>query len=144
MVEKISLIFLFVQALSTAGICEKSDNSLQYFLRNDGASTIEINLRGSLQNPAWSPPDGQSILFIRFRGEYNQEPADIFITELENKFPRLLVSDGSGNMNLPGSVWNARTHQIIFSSSREPHNEIFVINEKGNPGDEIKIADRDD
>lgn len=143
LVEKISLIFLLVQALSPAGICEKSDNSLHHYLRNDEASKIEINLSGSLQNPAWSP-DGQSILFTRFRGGYNQEPADIFITELESKFSRLLVSDGSGNINLPGSAWNVRTHQIVFSSSRELHDEIFVISEKGNPGDEIKITDRDE
>lgn len=56
---------------------------------------------------------------------------------------RTLVSDGSGNVNLPGSSWNSATHEIVFSSSREPHDEIFVIDENGNPGDETKITERE-
>ncbi len=34
--------------------------------RNDNAVKLEINLSGSLQNPAFSP-DGKTIVFTRFR-----------------------------------------------------------------------------
>ena len=109
---------------------------------DDGAYQVDIPQSGSLQNPAWSP-DGQSILFTRFRNGYNKEPADLSIIDLESTSMRTLVSDGSGNVNLPGSSWNSATHEIVFSSSREPHDEIFVIDENGNPGDETKITERE-
>jgi TolB protein len=71
------------------------------------------------------------------------EPADLFIYNLETERLRLLVSDGSGNVNLPGSVWNTVTKQIVFSSSRAPHDEIFIINEEGIPGEEWRVTSRD-
>lgn len=52
--------------------------------------------------------------------------------------------NGSGNVNLPGSCWNSHTESIVFSSSREPHDEIFRIDDNGNPDDEIKITNRND
>jgi TolB protein len=102
---------------------------------------LAIAETGSLQNPAWSP-DGTKILFTRFRNGYNKEPADLLIFNLEDKSVRTLVSDGSGNVNLPGSSWNSVNHKITFSSSREPHDEIFIINEDGSPGDEMRVTER--
>ncbi|MFC1452543.1 hypothetical protein ACFLSJ_04275 [Verrucomicrobiota bacterium] len=109
--------------------------------RPDGASKLEIPVTGSLQNPAWSP-DGQRILFTRFRNGYNAEPADLMIFDLSNETVRELVADGSGNVNLPGSSWNAVTRKIAFSSSREPHDEIHLISDQGGPGDELRITSR--
>jgi len=109
--------------------------------RNDGAQQVNIPLSGSLQNPAWSP-DGESILFTRFRSGYNRGPADLIIFNLKEKSIRVLVLDGSTNVNLPGSTWNSVTNQIVFSSSRKPHDEIFIIDEDGRTGDEEKITDR--
>ncbi len=111
--------------------------------RQDDAEQIPVSLDGSLQNPAWSP-DGDAIVMTRFRNGYNEEPADIFIVEVGDGSSRELVRDGSGNVNLPGAVWNGETEQIVFSSSREPHDEIFVIDDGGDPGDEEPITDRDD
>ncbi len=111
--------------------------------RDDGARKIEISEGGSLQNPAWSP-NGNALLFTRFTGGYNVEPADLFVIDLGSGAPRVLVSDGSGNVNLPGSTWNPATHEIVFSSSREPHDEIYLIDEDGITGDEIRITDRAD
>lgn len=81
--------------------------------------------------------------FTRFRNGYNKEPGDLLIINLESKSIKTLVSDGSGNVNLPGSSWNSITHKIVFSSSREPHDEIYIIDENGNPGDEIKVTERE-
>ncbi len=119
--------------------CEEIDPDS--YLRHDNAVKLNIPLSGSLQNPAFSP-DGNAIVFTRFRKGYNVEPADIFIFYLENSKLDTLAMDGSGNVNLPGSSWNSQNESIVFSSSREPHDEIFIIDEDGKPGDEIQITNR--
>jgi len=107
--------------------------------RNDNAVVLDISLSGSLQNPAFSP-DNHSIIFTRFINGYNKEPAEIYKYDLNTKQLILLVSDGSANVNLPGSSWNHG--KIVFSSSREPHDEIYMISENGQAGDEIRITNR--
>lgn len=109
--------------------------------REDGAYSVSISLDGSLQNPAWSP-DSNSLVFTRFTDGYNSEPADLFVVDLGSLSIRTLIADGSGNVNLPGSTWNALTQKIVFSSSREPHDEIYLVADSGGPGDEIKITNR--
>ena len=109
--------------------------------REDGARRVYLPLDGSLQNPAWSP-DGNSLLFTRFRDGYNAEPADLFLVDLRSGDASILISDGSGNVNLPGSSWNPLTGKIVFSSSREPHDEIYLVDNHGHPGDEFRITDR--
>jgi|WetSurMetagenome_2_1015567.scaffolds.fasta_scaffold91389_2 TolB protein len=102
-----------------------------------------IPLEGSLQNPAWSP-EGDELVFTFFHDGYNLGPADIMIFNLKDQTIRTLIADGSANVNLPGSAWNPATHQIVFSSSRDPHDEIFIIPDQGRPGDEIQITDREE
>ncbi len=110
--------------------------------RADGAYQSGISLSGSIQNPAWSPDDG-ALLFTRFVNGYNIEPADLFILDLENNTTRTLVSDGSANISLPGAVWHADRQEIVFSSSRGQHDEIFVIEDGGTSGDEYQVTDRE-
>ncbi len=111
--------------------------------RPDGAIQLNIPLDGSLQNGAWSP-DSSQLLFTNFRGGYNIEPADLHIFTLGDETITMLVNDGSGNINLPGSAWNKVTNQITFSSSREPHDEIYAIYDGGDANDEWQITSRDD
>jgi TolB protein len=113
------------------------------YQRHDNARKLDIPISGSLQNPAFSP-DGNAIVFTRFRNGYNQEPADIFIFHLTESMVDTLVMDGSANVNLPGSSWNSMNESIVFSSSRDPHDEIFIIADNGNPGDEQQITNRSD
>src|SRR3989338_7269000 len=110
--------------------------------RSDGATLVAITSSGSYQNPAWSP-DGLSLLFTRWRNGYNVEPADLLIADLSDNSVRTLVSDGSANVNLPGSSWSESTGEIIFSSSRDPQDEVYLISEDGSTGDETKITERD-
>jgi len=107
--------------------------------RNDKGIALDIPLSGSLQNPAFSPDDN-SIIFTRFINGYNKEPAEIYKYNISSKQVTLLVSDGSANVNLPGSSWN--NGKIVFSSSREPHDEIYMISENGQTGDEVRITNR--
>jgi len=111
--------------------------------RRDAAQQLAIPLLGSLQNPAWSPAS-HAILFTRFAGGYNAGPADLFVVDLRDRDPRLLVSDGSDNVNLPGSSWNGVTGAIVFSSSRDPHDEIFSIDGGARPGRETLVTKRTD
>ena len=121
--------------------CEDPDPAS--YLRHDNALKLEISLSGSLQNPAFSP-DGEAIVFTRFRNGYNIEPADIFIYNIESQTIDTLVMEGSANVNLPGSCWNELSESIVFSSSRDPHDEIYKIDEDGVPGEETLITNRSD
>lgn len=118
--------------------CEIMNNQ-----REDCAWQVGVSESGSIQNPSWSP-DGTEILFTRFRNGYNKEPADLLIINLETTSIRTLVSDGSGNINLPGSSWNPISHKIVFASTRDPHDEIYSIDGDGKTGDEKRITDRSD
>lgn len=141
LIKKLAVVpLLLLTCCSSATNNEGGDTPT---MRDDGARQVSITTTGSLQNPAWSP-DGSSLLFTRFTGGYNEEPADLLIIDLNDNSLKTLVSDGSGNVNLPGSSWNGTTDKIIFSSSREPHDEIYRIDEDGTTGDETKITARDD
>ncbi len=138
------IIFIFtVFILLNSCITDEPNNNDHNISRNDNGITLDISLNGSSQNPAFSP-DGNSIVFTRFRNGYNQEPADLFIYNLQSGQITSLVSDGSGNVNLPGSTWNNTINSIIFSSSRNPHDEIYLILESGTTGSETKITNRVD
>lgn len=109
--------------------------------RADGSILLDIPLNGSQQNAAFSP-DGQSIVFTNFINGYNIDPADIYTYHINTKVLKILVSNHTGNINLPGSSW--RNNKIIFASTRDPHDEIYMIDANGNPGDEILITKRVD
>ena len=119
---------------------ESDDNNNREESRNDSAYKLEIDLEGSLQNPAFSP-DGDSIVFTRFQNGYNREPADIFTFHLETKRLTKLVSNGYANINLPGSVWNKNTKKIIYSSSKGEHDEIYMIDQDGQ--NEVQLTNRE-
>lgn len=140
---KIGSVVIIIILLQLIACSEEKSSNPSRFLRSDTAYQIDIDLAGSLQNPAFSP-DGDSIIFTRFENGYNKEPADIYRYNLVSKELTELVSNGSGNVNLPGSVWNRSTNVIVFSSSRDPHDEIYTIEGDGLRGSEIQITDRTD
>ena len=104
---------------------------------------MEIDLSGSIQNPAFSP-DGQTIVFTHFRNGYNNPPSDLYTYNLETKELKSLVSDGNSNVNLPGECWNSSNKLILFSSERETNDQIYYITESGKTGDEIQVTNRAD
>jgi TolB protein len=133
------ILYIVIIISITQSSCSKENITT----RTDGAYSLGINGKGSFQNPAWSP-DNNSIVLTNFLNGYNTDPADVLIFEINTRSIRKLVSDGSANINLPGSCWNAATHSIVFSSSREPHDEIYLIPESGSIGSEIRITNRID
>jgi TolB protein len=138
-------LFMFVYFAVAAGCGDSPEDpgSQSGEYRQDEAILVSISENGSLQNPAWSP-DGGSLLFTRFTAGYNSEPADLFVIDLGDNSLRTLVSDGTGNISLPGSAWNGVSGKIVFASTRDPHDEIYMIDENGTSGDEVKITGRAD
>jgi len=134
----IYLVLIFSLLFTVSCVTENDDESIPE-QRDDDGIVLNIPLNGSLQNPAFSP-NGESFVFTRFINGYNLDPAEIYEYDPSSEQLTLLVSDGSGNINLPGSSWN--NNKIIFASTREPHDEIYLISENGEPGDEIQITDR--
>ena len=137
--KMITILLMAVTLVFTA--CNKDDDD--DLNRNDNAVKLDINLEGSLQNPAFSP-DGKTIVFTCFRNGYNRPPSDLYTYNLETKELKALVADGSSNVNLPGSCWNSAAGVIVFSSDREPHDEIYSIRAGGTSGDEIRLTNRAD
>ena len=134
--KSIWLLVFIILLISCAGKQDKEN-----FKRNDNAVMLNISISGSLQNAAFAP-DSSRIVFTRFRNGYNSEPADIFIFTISTGSITTLVSDNSCNVNLPGSAWVGT--ELVFSSSRDPHDEIFYIAENGTTGDETQITNRPD
>ena len=111
--------------------------------RSDGAEPIAIPITGSLQNPAWSP-DSDRLVFTRFADGYNAGSADLSIFRLSSSELRLMISNGSVNVNMPGAAWNRLTDQITFSSDQLPHDEIYTFYAEGAANDGWQITERDE
>lgn len=130
---------ILILTLTILSCNKEEDEPIISEQRNDNGIVLNISLSGSLQNPAFSPNDS-SIIFTRFINGYNIEPAEIYKFNLITEQLTVLVSDGSGNINLPGTSWN--NGKIVFASTRDPHDEIYIISENGQSGDEIQITSR--
>ncbi len=135
------MVVIFVIILCLINIVCDSGEEIVTGKRNDNAIKLNISLDGSLQNPAFSK-DGRSIVFTRFRKGYNSPPSDLYIFNLETEELKQLVADGSSNVNLPGECWNDSMRSIVFSSDRDPHDEIYMINADRSSGDEERITNR--
>ncbi len=135
------LISLCAFVLHCVGDGDDENDEILDAERRDEAVQLTIDLTGSLQNAAWSP-DSDVIVLTRFRDGYNAGPADLFIVDLDGDVVSELVKDGSTNVNLPGSAWNSTTQEIVFSSSRDPHDEIYVIEDSGVAGSERQVTSR--
>ena len=101
------IIFIIIFAIGLIS-CKKEEE----INRTDNAVKLEIDLPGSIQNPAFSP-DGKTIVFTHFRKGYNKIPSDLYTYNLETKKLNQLVTDGNSNVNLPGESWNNNLKSIL-------------------------------
>lgn len=99
-------------------------------IRSDGACKVYENLLYSAQNPAWSPDDTQLLITEFIRG-YNRGASNLMLLTVNNTLVSSLYADGNVNVNLPGTVWSRADHTIVFSSTKNGHDEIFTIHETG-------------
>ncbi len=110
----------------TAPLADTKKESIKsYEIRPDGAMRITDIF--SAQNGAFSQ-DSKKIVFTQFKSGYNEGEADLKILDLETDAVDDLLSDGNSNVNLPGSSWIG--DEIVFSSTKSPHDEIYMINAK--------------
>jgi TolB protein len=76
---------------------------------------LAIPIRGSLQNPAFSP-DGKQISLTCWHRCYNGGQADVFTFNLATQQIAKIPVAGEANVSQPGSCWNSRG--IIFSTDK--------------------------
>ncbi|MCK5831788.1 MAG: PD40 domain-containing protein [Methylococcales bacterium] len=139
MLKKISVLLVLLTLTQTnANALGREDQAYQL--------PIPASLKGSLQNPAFSP-DGESIVFTRFKDGYNNGKSSIHTYNLETGVLSTLVDidpvKPSHNVNLPGSSWNVHQEAIVFSAASQAtdeHDEIFMIDDAGTTGNEIQIT----
>ena len=95
--------------------------------RSDGACPIFVAPAGqSAQNPCYSP-DGARLLFTLFRGGYNVGPAALLTVAVSGGVVTTVIDDGSTNVDLPGTSWNAATNRLTFTSDKFGAEEIMTV-----------------
>jgi TolB protein len=112
---------------ATAYRCEQPPASAAVS-RGDGATRIDISgLRGSLQNPCFSPA-GDRLAITQWTRRYNGGPAVVHVVGLGGGAPLARVSPAGGaSVNLPGSCWNAPTGLITFSAEIDGPDAVHVV-----------------
>ncbi len=92
---------------------------------------LPINLSGSLQNPSWMP-DGQTVVFNRFRNGYNSDGAvDIYSYNIETGNLTPILNDGAHNVTEPGSSIDANGKIIFSRAANDRDDRIYTINADG-------------
>ena len=100
--------------------------------RSDGARRIAVTgLRGSLQNPCWSP-DSKRLVLTQWTRSYNRGPANVVVAASSGGRALARVSGtGADSVNMPGSCWNAATDRIAYSADPIGPDAVFLVNPDG-------------
>lgn len=97
-------------------------------MRLDTAVRLPTALRGSLQNPCWSPRSDRLAL-TQWDGFYNSN-GNARMRIVSWPGGKLLATPtptiGAQSVNLPGSCWNRVTGQITYASDESGHDEVYV------------------
>jgi Tol biopolymer transport system component len=99
------LVCSVVLVLSNSGCV--TDNDPVSEVRNDDAKRLTFSSAGeSAQNPTFSP-DGNYILFTRFKGGYNNPPSELVKINIGTEEETVVIAARGDveNTNSPGSSW---------------------------------------
>jgi len=119
-----------VKVAMAIGISGAASGSVAASIEAAGVDVVEITLDGSVQNPPSLPtePNCSSRCGV---GGYNLGPADLVVVPLDGSEPWELIADGWDNVSLPGSAWSEAADAIVYSSTEDPHDEIWMIDVGG-------------
>lgn len=99
--------------------------------RSDGAFPIPVTgLRGSLQNPCFSP-DGGRLAFTRWPRRYNEGRAEVRVVAIAGGATRRISAPRTTSVNLPGSCWSAPLDRIVFSAEVDGPDAVWVAGPLG-------------
>lgn len=124
------VMLIALGVLATANYLVRTEKAGSSSLRADGSERItQATNNESYQNPCFSP-DGQRLIYTRWRAGYNRGAADVMLRDLATREEHLLVGDGdSANVNAPGGCWHGQT--VTFASDRSGHDELWLIEADG-------------
>lgn len=110
--------------------------------RLDGARAVSITgLRGSLQNPCWSP-DGSRLAVTLWPRRYNEGLASVHVVKRSGGAPLAQISQpGTTSVNLPGSCWDRTSDRITFSAEVDGPDAVFAATSSG--AGRVRIFGRD-
>ena len=116
--------------LAVQGIA--AGNAVAGAARSDGAERIPVTgVRGSLQNPCWSPTGDRLVLTQWTRG-YNAGPANVQLVRATGGRPIARLSGtGADSVNMPGTCWNAATDRIAYSADVSGPDSVFLVGPDG-------------
>jgi TolB protein len=123
-------VFLTATWSQGAGIGAEVDASAA---RSDGARKVRVSgLKGSLQNPCWSP-DGKRLVITQWTRGYNGGPANVVVVPSSGGGQLARLSEtGADSVNMPGSCWNAATNQVAYSADVDGPDAVFLVSPDGN------------
>jgi TolB protein len=112
-------------------------------VRLDNARLVPITgLRGSLQNPCFSP-NGSQLAITLWPRRYNEGIASVRVVRRTGGPPLARISaPRSTSVNMPGTCWNAARNEIAFSAETDKPDAVFAAGPTGLNRRPIFGADR--
>ena len=97
--------------------------------RFDGAVRVPIRkLKGSLQNPCFSP-NGDQLVITQWKRRYNQGKANVWLIDLASgERDRQLSPRGATSVNMPGSCFNEATDRVTYAAEIDGPDSPFIVN----------------
>lgn len=94
--------------------------------RSDGAEPIPVSgVRGSLQNPCFSPA-GDQLAFTRWPRRYNEGLAEVRVVPAGGGPSRRISQARTTSVNLPGSCWSGALDRITFSAEVDGPDAVWI------------------
>lgn len=88
-------------------------------------------LRGSLQNPCWSP-SGDRLVLTHWTRRYNEGRAIVVVVSAARAGRATTLSPTDAeSVNLPGACWSRITDEVVYTSDVEDGDQVYVVRASG-------------